>query len=60
MIDRAEDFIMQLGFRQVRVRQHDNLARIEVPAADLAACCRLPRRCTQSCGRSDMRTSRSI
>ncbi|WP_230875935.1 MULTISPECIES: ATP-dependent sacrificial sulfur transferase LarE [Paenibacillus] len=37
MIDRAEDFIMQLGFRQVRVRQHDNLARIEVPAADLAA-----------------------
>ncbi|TDF99654.1 ATP-dependent sacrificial sulfur transferase LarE [Paenibacillus piri] len=36
MIDQAEDFIIQLGFRQVRVRQHDNLARIEVPPADLA------------------------
>ncbi|WP_281887368.1 ATP-dependent sacrificial sulfur transferase LarE [Paenibacillus sp. YYML68] len=36
MIDRAEDFIMQLGFRQVRVRQHENLARIEVPASDIA------------------------
>lgn len=30
MIDQAEDFLMQLGFRQVRVRQHDKLARIEV------------------------------
>lgn len=30
MIDQAEAFMMQLGFRQVRVRQHDNLARIEV------------------------------
>ncbi|OXM87818.1 ATP-dependent sacrificial sulfur transferase LarE [Paenibacillus rigui] len=36
MIDQAEDFLIQLGFRQVRVRQHDNLARIEVPASDLA------------------------
>lgn len=35
MIDLAEDFLLQLGFRQVRVRQHDKLARIEVPAADL-------------------------
>lgn len=35
MIDQAEDFIMQLGFRQVRVRQHDKLARIEVTPADL-------------------------
>lgn len=30
MIDQAESFLMQLGFRQVRVRQHDKLARIEV------------------------------
>ncbi|MHB1630134.1 MAG: ATP-dependent sacrificial sulfur transferase LarE, partial [Bacilli bacterium] len=30
MIDQAEAFLMQLGFRQVRVRQHDKLARIEV------------------------------
>jgi uncharacterized protein len=36
MIDQAEDFLIQLGFRQVRVRQHDNLARIEVPPSDLA------------------------
>ncbi|MBU7318784.1 ATP-dependent sacrificial sulfur transferase LarE [Paenibacillus oleatilyticus] len=36
MIDRAEDFLIQLGFRQVRVRQHDTLARIEVPASELA------------------------
>ncbi|WP_010273209.1 ATP-dependent sacrificial sulfur transferase LarE [Paenibacillus senegalensis] len=35
MIDQAEDFLIQLGFRQVRVRQHDQLARIEVPPADL-------------------------
>lgn len=35
MIDQAEDFIMQLGFRQVRVRQHDKLARIEVAPTDL-------------------------
>lgn len=36
MIDQAEDFLIQLGFRQVRVRQHDNLARIEVPPSSLA------------------------
>ena len=27
---------MQLGFRQVRVRQHEKLARIEVPAERIA------------------------
>lgn len=36
MIDRAEDFLMQLGFRQVRVRQHEKLARIEAPPERLA------------------------
>jgi uncharacterized protein len=36
MIDQAEDFLIQLGFKQVRVRQHENLARIEVPADELA------------------------
>jgi uncharacterized protein len=30
MIDKAEQFLMDIGFRQVRVRQHDKLARIEV------------------------------
>lgn len=30
-IDRAETFIRQLGFNDVRVRLHDKIARIEVP-----------------------------
>ena len=30
MIDEAEDFLFGLGFKQVRVRHHENLARIEV------------------------------
>jgi len=29
-IQSAEHFLMKLGFRQVRVRIHDNLARIEL------------------------------
>lgn len=36
MIDQAEAFLMQLGFRQVRVRQHEKLARIEVIPSELA------------------------
>lgn len=36
MIDQAEAFLMLLGFRQVRVRQHDKLARIEVAPDRLA------------------------
>jgi uncharacterized protein len=36
MIDQAEAFMMQLGFRQVRVRQHEKLARIEVAPSHLA------------------------
>lgn len=30
MVDRAEELLLGLGFRQLRVRIHDNLARIEV------------------------------
>jgi len=30
MVDEAESFLLGLGFRQVRVRHHGNLARIEV------------------------------
>ncbi len=30
MVDRAEELLVQLGFRQLRVRIHGNLARIEV------------------------------
>lgn len=35
-IEGAEDFLHDLGFREVRVRHHGELARIEVPLADLA------------------------
>jgi uncharacterized protein len=31
----AEEFIKSLGFRQVRVRHHESLARIEVPPEDI-------------------------
>ncbi len=34
-IDAAETFLRQLGFRECRVRHHDNLARIEVPPAQI-------------------------
>lgn len=30
MVEIAEDFLMELGFKQIRVRVHENLARIEV------------------------------
>ena len=30
MVDRAEQFLLDLGFTQVRVRIHSNIARIEV------------------------------
>ncbi len=33
-VDRAERFLRQLGFRQVRVRHHDTIARIEVAPTD--------------------------
>ncbi|MDQ0189514.1 ATP-dependent sacrificial sulfur transferase LarE [Alicyclobacillus cycloheptanicus] len=31
MVDQAEFFLQQLGFRQLRVRHHESTARIEVP-----------------------------
>lgn len=34
-IESAESFIISLGFRQVRVRHHKNIARIEVEKGDL-------------------------
>lgn len=36
MTEAAEDFLWQHGFAQFRVRMHGDLARIEVPEADLA------------------------
>ncbi len=35
MIDEAEQFLIELGFFEERVRLHGNMARIEVPAADI-------------------------
>ena len=34
MVDRAEELLLKLGFRQVRVRIHDRIARIEVEQKD--------------------------
>jgi pyridinium-3,5-biscarboxylic acid mononucleotide sulfurtransferase len=34
-IERAEDYLMDLGCRQVRVRVHERLARIELPPDDI-------------------------
>jgi len=33
-VEKAEDFLRSLGFRQFRVRSHDNLARIEVATSE--------------------------
>ena len=35
MIDRAEQFLIERGFVEERVRMHGNIARIEVPSADI-------------------------
>ena len=34
-VDAAEEFVRSLGFRQFRVRHHDRLARLEIPAEEL-------------------------
>ncbi|MPM23307.1 Pyridinium-3,5-biscarboxylic acid mononucleotide sulfurtransferase [bioreactor metagenome] len=36
MVEKAEQFLMDLGFRQLRVRHHDEIARIEVAPEDRA------------------------
>ena len=35
-IERAEDLLHEMGFRQLRVRDHDAIARIEVPTEDIS------------------------
>lgn len=35
MIDRAEQFLIEHGFFEERVRMHGNIARIEVPPVDI-------------------------
>lgn len=37
MVDRAEAFLRQEGYEQLRVRHHTDIARIELPPADLDA-----------------------
>lgn len=34
-LDQAENFLLHLGIRQVRIRHHDTIARIEVVASDM-------------------------
>ena len=34
MIDKAEQYLIDMGFRQVRVRHHGDIARIEVPTVE--------------------------
>ncbi len=34
MVDKAEQFLIDLGFRQIRVRHHGSVARIEVDEPD--------------------------
>lgn len=34
MVEKAEQFLMDLGFKQLRVRHHDEIARIEVAPED--------------------------
>lgn len=36
MVDRAEQFLMDIGFKQLRVRHHGEIARIEVASGDRA------------------------
>jgi len=35
MVERAEDLVRSLGFRELRVRHHGELARVELPLGDL-------------------------
>lgn len=36
LVERAEDLVRALGFRELRVRHHGDVARVELPPADLA------------------------
>ena len=36
VVDQGEDILRELGFREFRVRHHDNLVRIEIAPAELA------------------------
>jgi uncharacterized protein len=38
-IEKAEDYLREIGFENVRVRCHQNIARIEIPPAQLTQLC---------------------
>jgi uncharacterized protein len=46
-IEQAEDVLADLGFKQFRVRHHDGVARIELPAAELGKAVELRTRIIQ-------------
>jgi len=35
MVEQAEELVRSLGFRELRVRHHGEVARVELPLADL-------------------------
>lgn len=43
-VETAENYLRDLGFRQLRVRVHDKIARIELPAEDIAKAAESPLR----------------
>jgi len=36
MVEKAEEYLREVGFRQIRVRHHENIARIEVGTSELS------------------------
>ena len=40
-VDRGEEILRELGFREFRVRHHDNLVRLEISTAEMARALRL-------------------
>lgn len=39
MVSEAEEYLYSLGFKQLRVRHHQSVARIEVPTKDIKQFC---------------------
>jgi uncharacterized protein len=40
-VDRGEEILRELGFREFRVRHHDSLVRLEIAAAEMPRALRL-------------------
>lgn len=54
-IDRAERALRELGFRELRVRHHDDLARVEIPRVDFPKALELADRIEQALRESGYR-----